>query len=59
MDAGPGLDLFTEASAGRLQSGDLLLLPLAPLMPGRRYTEEFSGTRGALVNDKRWSFTTG
>lgn len=58
MDAGPGVALVTEASAGRLQSGDLLLLPLAPLAPGRRYTVEFSGTSGGLVYDKRWSFTT-
>ena len=59
MDAGPGLTLVTEASAGRLQSGDLLLLPLAPLSHGRRYTVEFSGTSGSVVYDKRWSFTTG
>lgn len=59
MDAGPGLTLLSEASAGRLQSGDLLLLPLAPLLPGRRYTVEFSGSSGSLVYDKRWSFTTG
>lgn len=59
MDAGPGLTLLSETSAGRLQSGDLLLLPLAPLVPGRRYTVEFSGTSGSLVYDKRWHFTTG
>ena len=59
MQADAGLALLTDDSAGRLQSGEVLLLPLAPLATGRRYTVEFSGISGSQRYERRWSFTTG